>query len=112
MAIALKNRQSPDGFWYPNLDDSAQFPVKETSGTAFFVYGFAYGINNGILAKDEYLPVVEKGWQVLCESVNDEGKVQWGQRVGDRPTPIKQEDSHEYVSGTFLLAASEVYQLK
>jgi hypothetical protein len=24
---------------------------------------------------------------------------------------VKQEDSHEYISGTFLLAASEVYKL-
>jgi rhamnogalacturonyl hydrolase YesR len=111
MASALKNCQSSEGFWYPNLDDVAQFPVKETSGTAFFVYGFAYGINNGILERDVYLLVVEKGWKVLCESVSDEGKLQWGQRVGDRPVLIKKEDSHEYVSGTFLLAASEVYQL-
>ncbi|MDR1483265.1 MAG: glycoside hydrolase family 88 protein [Planctomycetaceae bacterium] len=111
MASALKSCQSSEGFWYPNLADAAQFPVKETSGTAFFVYGFAYGVNNGILEKDIYLPVVEKGWKVLCESVSDEGKLQWGQHVGDRPVFIKQEDSHEYVSGTFLLAASEVYQL-
>lgn len=111
MAIALKSCQSAEGFWYPNLDDAAQFPVKETSGTAFFVYGFAYSINNGILERDVYLPVVEKGWNVLCESVSEEGKVQWGQRVGDRPVLVKQSDSHEYVSGTFLLAASEVYQL-
>jgi rhamnogalacturonyl hydrolase YesR len=111
MASALKNCQSVEGFWYPNLDDDTQFPVKETSGTAFFVYGFGHGINNGILEEDVYLPVVEKGWKVLCESVSGEGKLQWGQRVGDRPVSIKQEDSHEYVSGTFLLAASEVYQL-
>jgi hypothetical protein len=35
----------------------------------------------------------------------------WGQRVGDRPALIKQSDTHEYVSGIFLLAASEVYKL-
>jgi hypothetical protein len=38
--------------------------------------------------------------------------VQWGQDVGDRPVLVKKEDSHEYVTGTFLLAASEVYKLK
>jgi rhamnogalacturonyl hydrolase YesR len=112
MAKSLASRQSEKGFWYPNLDDPSQFAVKETSGTAFFVYGFAFGINNGILDEETYLPVVEKGWQSLCEAVSEEGKVQWGQIVGDRPVMTKKEDSHEYVSGTFLLAASEVYKLK
>jgi rhamnogalacturonyl hydrolase YesR len=112
MASALKSSQSDEGFWYPNLNDPDDFHCKETSGTAFFVYGLAYGINTGILDCEEYLPVVEKAWKSLCEAVSDEGKVQWGQRVGDRPIEIKQDDSHEYVSGTFLLAASEVYKLK
>jgi hypothetical protein len=44
--------------------------------------------------------------------VSEEGKVQWGQKVGDRPVMHLKEDSHEYVTGTFLLAASEVYKLK
>ena len=112
MAASLKSRQSEEGFWYPNLDDSKDFPVKETSGTSFFIYGLAYGINSGILEKNEYLPVVEKAWKSVYDAVSTEGKVQWGQRVGDRPIMIKMEDSHEYVSGTFLLAASEVYKLK
>lgn len=112
MALSLKSRQSEEGFWYPNLDDSKDFPVKETSGTSFFIYGLAFGINNGILDKDEYLTVVEKAWKSVYNAVSEEGKVQWGQVVGDRPVMVKMEDSHEYVSGTFLLAASEVYKLK
>ena len=111
MASALKKCQSEEGFWSSNLDDPNDFPKKETSGTAFFTYGFAYGINSGILDRSEYLPVVEKAWKSLYESVSDEGKLQWGQIVGDRPVEVKQEDSHEYVSGTFLLAASELYKL-
>jgi rhamnogalacturonyl hydrolase YesR len=111
MAKELKKRQSPEGFWYPNLDDPDDFRVRETSGTSFFVYGLAYGVNTGLLDREEYLPVIEKAWQLLCSSVSGEGMLQWGQRVGDRPVEIKQEDSHEYVSGTFLLAASEVYKL-
>ncbi|MEX2234777.1 MAG: glycoside hydrolase family 88 protein [Cyclobacteriaceae bacterium] len=112
MAYAIKNLQSEEGFWYPNLHDPEHFGVKETSGTSFFIYGFAYGINNGILNEQEYLPVIEKAWKSVYESVSREGKVQWGQGVGDRPVMIKKEDSHEYVTGTFLLAASEVYKLK
>lgn len=112
MAQSLKARQSEEGFWYMNLADPEQFPQKETSGTSFFIYGLAYGINNGLLDANEYLPVVERAWQSVYNAVNAEGKVEWGQRVGDRPVMIQQEDSHEFVSGTFLLAASEVYKIK
>lgn len=112
MAESLKDRQSEEGFWYPNLDDPSDFPVSETSGTCFFIFGLTYGINSGLLDKDTFLPVVEKAWRFVYSAVSEEGKVQWGQKVGDRPVMVKKEDSHEFVSGTFLLAASEVYKLR
>ena len=112
IAASLAGRQSEEGFWYPNLADPDYIPLKETSGTSFFIYGLAYGINTGVLDKNEYLPVVEKAWKSVYDAVSEEGKVQWGQKVGDRPVDLKKEDSHEYVTGTFLLAASEVYKLK
>lgn len=111
MAVELKKRQQEDGFWYPNLADPKDFGMKESSCTGFFTYGFAWGINNGILSKDEFLPVVKNSWAGLVSVVSDEGKVQWGQLVGASPYKILQEDSHEYVTGMFLLAASEMYKL-
>jgi unsaturated rhamnogalacturonyl hydrolase len=111
MSEALKNSQQPDGFWYPNLADPEDFGYKESSGTAFFTYGLAWGINNGILPKDTFLPVVEKAWEALVSVVSNDGKVQWGQLVGASPYKIQKEDSHEYVSGMFLLAASEVFKM-
>ena len=111
MASALKDCQSEEGFWYPNLADPDDIHLKETSGTSFFIYGLAYGVNNGLLDPGEYLPVIKKAWKSVCEEINDEGKVQWGQKVGDRPVNLSEDDSHEYVSGTFLLAASEIYKL-
>lgn len=112
MAVELKKRQQPDGFWYPNLDDPQDYGSKETSGTGFFTYGIAWGINNGIISREEYLPVAEKSWAALVSVVSKEGKVQWGQMVGGSPYKILQEDSHEFVSGMFLLAASEMYKIK
>lgn len=111
MANSLKDRQQDNGYWYPNLDDPEDYPFKETSGTGFFTYGFAWGINNGILDRAVYLPVVKKGWSALISAVSEEGKVQWGQKVSNRPNSIKKSDTHEYVSGIFLLAASEMYKL-
>jgi rhamnogalacturonyl hydrolase YesR len=111
MAEELKKRQQPNGFWYPNLDDPKDFGVKESSCTGFFTYGLAWGINNGILSQQEYLPVVKKSWSGLVSVVSEEGKVQWGQLVGASPYVVLQEDSHEYVTGMFLLAASEMFLL-
>ena len=112
MAAELIKRQQNNGFWYPNLDDPEDYGTKETSGTGFFTYGIAWGINNGILKKEVYLPVVKKSWAGLVSVVSTGGKVQWGQLVGTGPYKILQQDSHEYVSGTFLLAASEMYKLE
>lgn len=111
MSAALVACQGEDGLWRPNLGDGQQFPMQETSGTGFFVYAIAWGINNGILDRDTYLPVVQKGWAGLVRSVSSDGKVQWGQLVGDRPVLVKQEHSHEYVTGTFLLAGSEMINI-
>jgi rhamnogalacturonyl hydrolase YesR len=112
MAGELKKRQQPDGFWYPNLDDNKDHGGKESSCTGFFTYGLAWGINNGILSKEEYLPVVKDAWDGLVSVVSNEGKVQYGQLVGASPYKVLKEDSHEYVTGMFLLAASEVYKLE
>lgn len=111
MAKVLKDHQSEEGFWYPNLVDPGYVRLKETSGTSFFIYGLAYGINNGLLDRAVYMPVIQKAWKSVCEEISEEGKVQWGQLVGDQPVNLSKDDSHEYVSGTFLLAASEIYKM-
>lgn len=111
MAGALRDCQQEDGFWRPNLADPLDYDVKESSGTAFFTYGIAWGLNNGILPREDFLPVVEKSWAALVPVVSDEGKVQWGQLPAGAPYNVREGDSHEYVSGMFLLAASEMYRL-
>ena len=111
MAAAIAKSQGSDGLWRPNLADPEHVPVKETSGTGFFCYAMAWGIRNGILDQEIYLPVVKKAWAGLAASISPEGMVQWGQQVGDRPQTTGQSQTHEYVTGTFLLAASEVLRL-
>ncbi len=111
MAYRLKDRQGEDGYWRANLDDADDFPMPESSGTGFFTYAMAWGINNGILPESEFLPVVKKAWKALYNGVSDEGKVQWGQLGGAGPFEVHKEHSDEYVTGTFLLAGSEVLKL-
>ncbi len=111
MAASLAQRQGADGLWRVNLDDPKQYPNPETSGTGFFCYAMAWGINNGLLDADKYGPVVRNAWQGLVNCVSPEGKIQWGQKVGGGPFEVQESDSHEYVSGTFLLAGSEMLKL-
>ena len=111
MAASIAGRQQPDGLWRPNLDDPEEFSMPESSGTGFFCYGLAWGVRNGLLDRDTYLPVVKKAWAGLVSYVSPEGKIQWGQQVADRPAGVRQENSQEYVTGTFLLAGSEVLRL-
>ena len=111
LAAAIIGRQQPDGLWRPNLDDALEYPVPETSGTSFFCFGLAWGIHNGLLDPGTYLPVVRRAWSGLVTNVSPEGKVQWGQLVDGGPNAVKQSDSHEYVTGAFLLAGSEMLVL-
>jgi rhamnogalacturonyl hydrolase YesR len=85
--------------------------MPESSGTGFFCFGLAWGINHGILDRAEYLPAVKKAWAGLYRSVSPEGKVQFGQQVAAAPASVEKDSTHEYVTGTFLLAGSQVYKL-
>jgi rhamnogalacturonyl hydrolase YesR len=112
MASELVKRQSSDGLWRVSLDDPEILPDPETSGTGFFCYGLAWGVNHGVLDRKQYHQPIVKAFRGLLRSVSPEGKVQWGQLVDDQPHAAERESTHEYVAAIFLLAASEVYKLK
>jgi len=111
MAESLAQSQGKDGFWRSSLLDPDDYPDPESSGTAFFTYGLAWGINTGILERESYLPVLIKSWDALYHAVDENGKVCRGQDVARAPGNVSKSDSREFVSGAFLLAASEVYKL-
>jgi Predicted unsaturated glucuronyl hydrolase involved in regulation of bacterial surface properties, and related proteins len=111
MCTKLSRIQMDNGCWSQSLIDPAAHPQKETSGTAFFCYGFAWGINNGLLEREKYLPVVEKAWGALTGAVHANGKLGYVQQVGDQPANVSADDAESYGSGAFLLAGREVYKL-
>ena len=111
MAYSLLHRQGADGLWRANLADPEHIATPESSGTGFFIYAIAWGINNRVLDRKRYLPAVRRAWKGLCSVVDEEGKVCWGQHVGRAPSLVKRDHSHEYVTGTFLLAGSEMLKL-
>jgi len=111
MAVAIAKQQQPDGLWRANLGDAAELPAPESSGSGFFCYGMSWGIRNGLLDRKTFLPIVRKAWVGLTGCVSEAGMVRFGQPVGDRPVAVNAEDTHEYVTGAFLLAGSEVLRL-
>jgi rhamnogalacturonyl hydrolase YesR len=113
MAARIVSLQQVDGLWRASLLDPASYPGGEVSGSGFFCYALAWGINSKLLDKKTYLPAVEKAWTSLTACVNEEGRVGWVQPIGGDPQRNFSKDSWEvYGTGAFLIAASEVIKLK
>ncbi|QBE67018.1 glycosyl hydrolase family 88 [Pseudoduganella lutea] len=112
MAARLRGIQKPDGYWSPSLLGNPAKSLPESSGTAFYTYGFAWGIRNGLLDRAGYEPVVRRGWRALTASVHPSGKVGHVQPIGDSPDNVTHDDTQYYGVGAFLMAATAVADLK
>jgi len=111
MAAKILSLQSADGFWHASLLDPDSYPNPEMSATAFFVYSMAWGINNGYLKKELYLPAVVKGWKSMVSSVWPDGKVGFIQPIGADPKSVTREMTEVYGVGGFLMAGTEITRL-
>ncbi len=115
MAAALASKQRSDGFWNVDLGDAQDFPGPESSGTAFFVYGMAWGLNTGFLDRTTYLPIVNRAWNALVTvAVQANGSLGYVQATGDRPAsgqPVTAQSHAAYGVGAFLLAGQQVAML-
>ena len=109
MAEKVKSLQGADGLWQPGLLGS--YPLPEVSGSAFFVYAMAWGINHGVLNRAEYLPVVRKGWAGLLSHVYADGRLGSIQPIGGGPDAYKPQTSYVFGVGAFLMAGSELREL-
>jgi rhamnogalacturonyl hydrolase YesR len=111
MAAKIATLQQDGGYWIRSLMDPDFAPGEETSGTAFFVYGFAWGINNGYLSEADYLPTVERGWEYLQKrAMQKSGRVGYVQPIGEKAVPGQVVDANSTANfgvGAFLLAACE-----
>lgn len=111
MASALKSAQQTEGYWTRSIIDPAHAPGYETSGTAFFCYGYFWGINNGILNKSTYLPTATKAWNYLQNiAVQPDFSVGYVQPIGENASPnttVKATSTANFGVGAFLLAAAE-----
>ncbi len=119
MADALVPLQRADGFWNVSLHDPAHFGGPELSGTAFFVYGLAWGVNSGILEGPAYLSAAVRGWNAMvADALHPNGFLGYVQGTGKEPkdgqpvTRDKAPNFEDYGLGAFLLAGSEIYKLE
>ena len=110
MAARIKSLQKSDGYWPPSLLAPENSPP-ETSGTGFYVYGLAWGVQHGLLDAAEYRPAIDNGWAALTRAVAKDGRLGWVQQVSDRPDKVAETDTQYYGTGAFLLAASAVASL-
>lgn len=101
LATRVAGLQSPDGYWHASLLDPASYPSPETSATGFIVYAFAYGVNEGLLDKATFMPVIEKGWQALVDAVEPTGKLGYVQPIGADPRKVTRDMTEVYGVGAF-----------
>ena len=108
MSEKIRMLQGRDGLWRPGLLDAADYPYPEISGSAFFVYALAWGMNHGVLDSAQYRPVVARGWHGLVAHIYQDGRLGCIQPVGAAPGAYTVGSSYVFGTGAFLLAGSEV----
>ena len=111
MAAKILTCQQPDGLWRASLLDPDSYPLKETSGSGFFTYALAWGVNQGLLDRATFEPAVQKAWTALVSCVDADGKLTHVQPVGSDPKKFAEDSTAPYGVGAFLLAGSEVYRM-
>jgi unsaturated rhamnogalacturonyl hydrolase len=127
LAAALLPLQRQDGFWNASLTDPTECAAAgepgedgpETSGTALFAYGLAWGIRQGVLDAATYLPPLLAAWNGMTRTaVRGDGFLGWVQPTGAAPCsgpgplgPDIVPNFEDFGVGCFLLAASEVSRL-
>jgi len=111
MSARLAQLQGQDGLWRSGLLDAEAYPVPEVSGSGFIAYGMAWGVREGLLDKNIFLPVIAKAWSGMVSHIYQDGRLGCIQPVDAAPGQFKPTSSYVYGVGAFLLAGSELMQL-
>jgi rhamnogalacturonyl hydrolase YesR len=111
MAKKVVTLQRPSGYWGVSLLSPETHASPETSGTAFFVYALSWGVNEGLLDRATYEPVIQRGWAALIRAVRPDGMLGYVQPVGAAPGATGPDQTEIYGAGAFILAGSELHRL-
>ena len=111
MAGAVLACQQADGLWRAGLLDASAWPMQETSGSGFFCYAFAWGVNEGLIPREPYAASALRTWAALEGFVQPDGKLTHVQPVGFTPVTFDPNHTEPYGVGALLLAGREVHRL-
>jgi rhamnogalacturonyl hydrolase YesR len=112
MAARVASLQGADGLWRAGLLDQRNYSEPEMSGSALFTYALAWGINEGVLDRKTYRPVVARAWAGMLKHVYADGRLGCIQQTGAEPAPFKATASYTYGVGAFLMAGSEIRRME
>ena len=110
MAAALAGCQQADGSWRMDLLNPSADPMGESSATAFFCYGLAYGVNAGLLDAAAYWPRATNAWAALRGAVQENGRLTQVQPAGSAPASFPVDTTALYGVGGFAFAGAELYR--
>ena len=108
MAEKLLSLQRSDGFWSTSLISLPESSAAEASGTAFFTYGMASGVNAGLLGRERFASAALRGWNALTGAIDADGRLGRVQQIADRPGSVDVNDAQLYGSGALLLAGTAI----
>ena len=118
MMAALLKCQREDGFWNVSLVSPVTYGGPETSGTALFLMGMAWGVRNGLLPAEEYRAAADKAWNAIAtKAIHQDGFIGYMQGTGKEPkdgqpvTYTSVPNFEDYGTGCVLLGAVEYYKL-
>jgi len=111
MSDSIAPLQGSDGLWRSGLLDADAYPGPEVSGSAFFIYAYAWGINHHLLDAARFRPIVERGWAGMVHHIYADGRLGSIQQVGAAPDHYSPGSSWVYGVGAFLMAGSELDKL-
>jgi rhamnogalacturonyl hydrolase YesR len=111
MATRVAALQDTNGLWHAGLLDPQTYPLPEVSGSALFTFAMAWGVNNGILDRKVYEPVVTKAWAGMLQHIYADGRLGCIQQTGAEPAFYRPTASYNYGVGAFLMAGAEVKKM-
>ena len=111
LADGVKRAELEGGGWSPNLGNPDKWSEPELSATTMIAFALTYGVNEGILSREDYLPVIKRAWEVTKTMQLENGAVGYCQRGGDRPYKFERERVEYWGTGGFLLFGSELLKL-
>ena len=108
LAARVVQLQGADGAWRADLTRPQRFPEPESSGTALFAYGLAWGVNHGLLSRREFAPSVLKAWAALERAQLPNGQLGGVQPAGNKPAASAPTSTAPFGCGAFLMLGAEL----